>query len=64
MVAHDAEGVELEAILFLALLDRIQQHFPTLQSGQTKFPIIAAYGEVIAIPGFQVTGWARRGHNL
>lgn len=51
VVAHDAEGIELEAKNALTAPDRIQQQFSAGRSGQSEFPVIATNGDVIAILG-------------
>lgn len=49
MVAHNAQGIELEAILVFALLERKQQQLTAFISDESKFTIVAASGDVVAI---------------
>ncbi len=58
VIAHDAQGIELKAVLMLCLFDGIKEHFPTFQACQAKFPIIATGGDVVAVVGLEVTGFS------
>lgn len=51
MIAHNAETVQLEAVLFFALVDGVQQPLAALESSQAKFAIVAPRGDVIAVIG-------------
>lgn len=61
MIAHNAEGVELEAKLFLASLDGEQQQFPTFKASQSELSIIATGCDVVAIVWVEVARLARHG---
>jgi hypothetical protein len=49
MVTHNAEGVDLKVVFFLALPQGIEQHFPTVKTSELKLPVVAPYGNVIAV---------------
>jgi gamma-glutamyltranspeptidase len=48
MVAHDAEGIELEGELFLGAAEGIEQHFAAWGTGEAKLTVVAAQGDVVA----------------
>jgi hypothetical protein len=49
MVAHNAERIQLEAILVLTFLQGIEQHFFGFVSLQSKVSIVATNGDVVAV---------------
>ena len=49
MIAHNADAIELKGILFLTLIQRIQQHLPTFEPSEFEFAIVTAQSNVVAI---------------
>ena len=63
MVAHDAQRIELEMVLFLAFPNRVEQYLLAFLSQQAKLAIVTANGDVVAVVGFEFTrfSWHLRG---
>ena len=49
MVAHNVQGIELKAIFLLTSVDGVEQNFAAFVANQSKVPVVAANGNVIAI---------------
>ena len=56
VIAHDAESIEFELILALALGNGIEQDLAAFRSRQTEFAIIAASCDVVTVARLQVAG--------
>jgi hypothetical protein len=61
VVAHDAEGIELETELFNSLLEGIEQNLTAFETSQTKFAVIASDGDVVGVTRDKFSFWA--GHS-
>lgn len=49
VITHDAQGIDLKVVFFLALLQRIEQNFPTVKTSKLKLPVVAPYRNVVTI---------------
>ena len=56
VITHDAQGIDLKVVFFLALLQGIEQHFPTVKTSKLKLPVVAPYGNVIAVAWLYISG--------
>jgi hypothetical protein len=60
VVAHDAEGIELETELLKSLFEGIEQDLTAFETSQTKFAVIATDGDVVGVTGDEFS--FRAGH--
>jgi hypothetical protein len=58
VVAHDAEGIELETELLKSLFEGIEQNLTAFETSQTKFAVIASDGDVVGVIGEEFSFWA------
>jgi hypothetical protein len=59
VIAHNAQGIELELKLFQSFLERVEKHLSAFPASLTKLAVIAASRDVVAVSGLNRSRFAR-----